>query len=132
MTHFSFRAECAHDVEKMKRRIAIPIICIVAVLAVGTPLAIKLGHVVGEQAGLHSKERLQLVWPSIMDMPVNDRVLLVGLAMTCHVEDRPAVAGDVVECLRDALDKPQVMLPKGIDRDGARARFDQLLRQRSA
>lgn len=50
---------------------------------------------------------------------------------TCHVEDRPAIAGNVVECLRDALNDSRAMLPKGVGRDSARARFDQLLRQRN-
>nr|WP_223964835.1 hypothetical protein [Burkholderia diffusa] len=104
-----------------------------AVVAVGAVLlASTVGRVAGEQAGSRSKERLQLVWPSIMDMPTNDRALLVGLAMTCRVEDRPAIAGDVVECLRDALDDPHALLPKGVDRDAARIRLDQLLRQRRA
>ncbi|CAG9191377.1 conserved hypothetical protein [Paraburkholderia tropica] len=93
--------------------------------------ATAVGRMAGEEAGSRSKERLQLVWPSIMDMPVNDRALLVGLAMTCHVEDRPAIAGDVVECLRDALDDPHAALPKGIDRNSARAKLDQLLRQQN-
>lgn len=88
-----------------------------------------IGAKAGASAGERSKERLQLVWPSIMDMPVDDRALLVGLAMTCHVEQRPAIVGDVVECLRDAVDDPHAILPNGVDRDSARAKLDQLLHQ---
>jgi hypothetical protein len=91
-----------------------------------------IGTRAGAAAGELSKDRLQLVWPSIMNMPVDDRALLVGLAMTCHVEQRPAIAGDVVECLRDAVDDPHAILPKGVSPGSAKARLDQLLRQRDA
>jgi len=105
----------------------------VALIALSLLVVVNAARVIGAKAGadvaLRSKERLQLVWPSIMDMPVNDRALLVGLAMTCHVEQRPAIAGDVVECLRDAVDDPHAMLPKGVDRDSARVKLDQLLHQ---
>lgn len=101
--------------------------------ALSVLVAVNVGRVMGAKAGAaageRSKERLQLIWPSLMDMPVNDRALLVGLAMTCQVERRPAIAGDVVECLRDAVDDPHALLPKGVDRDDARTRLDQLLRQ---
>lgn len=94
-------------------------------------LASTAGRSAGERAASQSKARLQLVWPSIMDMPFADRALLVGLAMTCHLEDRPAVAADVVSCLRDAADDPRAVLPKGVDRDTARARLEKLLPQRT-
>ncbi|PNE59903.1 hypothetical protein A8H39_01790 [Paraburkholderia fungorum] len=107
----------------------------VALIALSILVAVHVAQVLGMKAGaaaaVRSKERLQLVWPWFIDMPVDDRALLVGLAMTCHVEDQPAIAGDVVECLRNALDDPHVMLPKGIDRNSARARLRRLLRQRN-
>ncbi len=116
----------------MKPRIAIAVIGALVVVGGGLLLASTVGRIAGEHDASLSKERLQLVWPSIMDMPVNDRALLVGLAMTCHVEQRPAVASDVVSCLRGAVDDPHTMLPKGVDRDSARAKLDQLLHQRNA
>ncbi len=78
-----------------------------------------------------AKARLQLIWPSVMDMPYADRTLLVGLSMTCRVEDRPPVAGAVADCLRSAIDDPHVLLPKGVGREQARARLESLLRQKN-
>lgn len=115
---------------RSKRRLLI-----VALIALSILVAANLARVMGARAGAiaaeRSRERLQLVWPSLMDMPANDRALLVGLALTCHVENRPAIVGDVVECLRGALDDPHAMLPKGVDRNAARARLDQLLGQQT-
>jgi len=116
----------------MKPRILIAGISALVVVVGSVLLASAVGRVGGELAGSHSRERLQLVWPSIMDMPVNDRALLVGLAITCHLERRPAVVTDVVACLQDAVDDPHALFPNGVDRDNARARLDQLLHERKA
>ena len=106
-------------------------LAIVSVIVIGW-LGGKIARTAGEHYGDLAKERLQLQWPRLLEMQENDRALLVGLAMTCHVERRPAVVGEVVECLHSALDDPRALLPKGVSRDSARSRLDQLLRQRSA
>lgn len=93
-------------------------------------LASMVGGVAKTWSGDRSKERLQLVFPSIMNMPVSDRVLLVDLAMTCHLEQRQAARTEVTACLRKAVDDPHATFPNGVNRDGARARLNQLLHQR--
>jgi len=115
----------------MKKRIVIVAIAALVIVGGSIMLASIIGRLAGERAAAASKERLELIWPSLMQMPVNDRALLVGLAMTCHVEQRPAIAGDVVACLLDAVDDPHAILPKGVDRDSARARLDKLLHQKN-
>ena len=101
---------------------------VVALTLIGATV---VGRIAGEDAAAHAKERLVLVWPSLMNMPVNDRALLVGLAMTCHLEQRPAATIEVIACLKEAVDDPHVVLPKGVGRASARVKLDQLLRQQS-
>lgn len=84
----------------------------------------------GQADGAKSLARLQKVWPQLLDMPAADRALLGSLAMTCHVEDRPAVASETIACLREALASDHPLLPKGIDRATAARRLDQLLAER--
>lgn len=114
----------------MKKRIIIVAIAAL-VIAGSVMLASIIGRSAGEHAAAASKDRLELIWPSLMEMPGNDRALLAGLAMTCHVEQRPATASDVVACLRGAVDDPHTILPKGVDRDSARARLDELLHHKN-
>ncbi|WP_322075496.1 hypothetical protein [Burkholderia cenocepacia] len=85
------------------------------------------GRSIGARDGQRSLERVQLVWPGIESMPVQDRVLIAGMAMTCHVEKQPPVASAVVACLRDAAADPNVQLPKGMDWRSAQTRLNQLL-----
>lgn len=97
----------------------------VAVIALG--VATKIGHMAGVDAGGRAKDRLELVWPSLMTMPEGDRALIVGLAMSCHLEERPANARDVVACLREAAADPKAMLPKGTDQARVAAKLEELL-----
>ncbi|MFP3709741.1 hypothetical protein SB783_37640 [Paraburkholderia sp. SIMBA_009] len=110
-----------------KTRIAA--VCIVAV-AVTYGVATSVGRKTGEADAELAKQRLELVWPSFMSMPDNDRALVVGLAMTCRLSTRPADAGQVVECLKSAADDPNATLPKGTDRSAIPARLDALLREK--
>lgn len=103
----------------------------VAVLVVGTPLVMQYGRLAGQNAGERSIARIALVWPEIRSMPYNDRALLVGLAMTCRLENRAAVQSEVVACLRGAAADPDAILPKGMDRGQAQARLVQLLREKA-
>lgn len=85
---------------------------------------------IGQADGAKSLARLQQVWPQVLDMPEADRALLGTLAMTCHVEDRPAVVSETIACLREAVASDHPMLPKGVDRTTAAHRLDQLLEER--
>lgn len=94
------------------------ILCVVGTL---------LGHWAGKGAGERAKARLQLVIPSFDRLPNDDRALLVGLAMTCRLEDRPAQAREVVACLREAATDPHAFLPKSVDKAAVPGRLEQLL-----
>lgn len=98
--------------------------------AIGFVVATKIGHKAGADAAALARDRLQLVWPSLMTMPEEDRALIVGLAMTCELERQPLEPRDVVACLRSAAADPHAMLPKGVDQARAQARLEQLLPQR--
>ena len=103
------------------------ILAVVALAVAGFCAAMIVGRMTGAEAAARSHERLQLVWPSIMTMPVNDRALIVGLAMSCRLEQRPVEAGEVVACLREAAASPDAMLPNGVDRASVPARLEQLI-----
>lgn len=98
-----------------------------ALALVGVGAAHMIGRMAGADAGDRSRDRLQIIWPSIMTMQQDDRALIVGLAMSCHLEHRPTAANEVVACLREAAADPHAILPKGMDAAGARARLEQLL-----
>ncbi|KWF37424.1 hypothetical protein [Burkholderia pseudomultivorans] len=86
-----------------------------------------IGRTVGHDDGNRAIARIQLVWPSILTMPVQDRALIAGLGMTCRVQDRPPVASAVISCLQDAAADPDAILPKGMSRSAAQARLNALL-----
>lgn len=90
-----------------------------------------IGHQAGRSAGERARERLQLALPSFESLPEGDRALLVGLAMTCKLENRPAEVGEVVACLRDAANDPNVFLPKGVDKSAVPGRLEHLLQRRA-
>ncbi len=90
-----------------------------------------LGREAGRSAGEQAKARLQLALPTFDSLPDDDRALLVGLAMTCKLEDRPAQVGEVVTCLREAATDPHVILPKGVDKAADPGRLEQLLLRRA-
>lgn len=98
-------------------------------------IACLAGRIVGQNRGSAdaavAKARLQLIWPSVMEMPAADRALLVGLAMTCRVQDRSPVAGAVADCLRSAIDDPHPLLPAGVGREQARRRLEALMLQKN-
>ncbi|AMR77951.1 hypothetical protein [Cupriavidus nantongensis] len=86
-----------------------------------------LGTMAGNADGERAKVRLEIVWPSLMSMPQEDRALLVGLAMSCRLERRQAEADEVVDCLRQAASSPDAMLPRGTDRASVPAQLNRLL-----
>lgn len=102
-------------------------LCLAAIVAVGFWMAAKFGQMTGADAGARAKDRSELVWPSLMTMADDDRALIVGLAMSCHVERREATPRDVIACLREAAIDADAILPKGVDGAHARTRLEQLL-----
>ncbi|HDV6371641.1 TPA: hypothetical protein ACK3Q6_007823 [Burkholderia cepacia] len=101
-------------------------VTIAATLAAGYAVT-QYARKLGAENGRRSLERVQLIWPAIRSMPDRDRALIAGLAMTCHVEKRPAVASEVAACLRDAVADPNLQLPKGMDWHTGQVRLNQLL-----
>jgi hypothetical protein len=103
-----------------------------ALYLLATSIASWVGSTAASHAADRSRERLELVWPSLMTMPQSDRALVVSLAMTCDLEARPARAADVIACLRSAVDDTHAIFPKGMDHERARARLDELLHEHDA
>lgn len=97
----------------------------VAVTAVVT-----IGQQAGREDAARSRERLEMVWPALMTMPENDRALLVGLAMTCQLAQRPPLADQVIACLREAAGDPKAMVPNTIEREQAPARLEDFIKAR--
>ncbi|WP_321817018.1 MULTISPECIES: hypothetical protein [unclassified Paraburkholderia] len=85
-----------------------------------------LGRFSGTNDGIAARERLELVWPDLMQMPDRDRALLAGLALTCQLEDRVKEQAAVRECLQDAVDSQDARLPYGMNRKEAEARLNQI------
>lgn len=56
----------------------------------------------GRAAGADAQQRLQLVWPNVLQMSEHDRRVLAYLAMRCRLEQEPRVPQNVVRCLRSA------------------------------
>lgn len=102
-------------------------------IAVGAVLVVifsmKYARHLGNEDAEQAIARLSLVWPSFRSMPVEDRALLAGLSMTCHMPDRPVVKSAVVACLQEAAADPKAKLPKGFDRSRAQTRLEALLRE---
>jgi hypothetical protein len=92
-------------------------------------LGISIGRLVGKSDGIASRQRLEIVWPGLMQMPDQDRALLAGLALTCHMQDRIKDAAAVLECLHEGLDDDHPRLPYGMDRKQAQDRLNQLIPQ---
>jgi hypothetical protein len=92
-------------------------------------LGISIGRLTGKSDGIASRQRLEIVWPDLMQMPDQDRALLAGLALTCHVQDRNKEQAAVLECLHEALEDEHPRLPYGMDRKQARDRLNHLIPQ---
>lgn len=105
---------------------------IAAVAVAGSAVALKIAHTAGADAGGRAKDRLQMVWPSLMAMPDQDRALIVGLAFSCRLEQRPAEPREIVACLREAAADPNATVPKGIDKASVPAKLEQLLNYKPA
>lgn len=90
----------------MKRRIAISAAALLVLLLLGGWLSIRWaqdeGLRRGSVAGAQTLERLQVVWPDVLQMPDDDRLVLADLAMRCRLDQEPLVAQNVVRCLRSA------------------------------
>lgn len=112
---------------KLKNR-SLVILPIVAVL-LGVS-AINIGRWTGADAGQRALDRLQVVWPSLLAMPARDRALLAGLAMTCHLEQRGKTSRDVVECLQEAVNDDNPILPRGMSKEQAAQGLERLLARR--
>lgn len=92
-------------------------------------LGISVARLSGKSDGIASRQRLEIVWPGLMQMSDKDRALLAGLALTCHMEDRNKDAASVLECLHEAVENEHQLLPNGMDRKQARDRLNELIPQ---
>lgn len=105
------------------RKLALGAVVAGVVLAAASHIA----HRAGEETAAKDKERLALLWPSIMDMPLDDRAFLVGLAMTCGLHRQPVEKAAIVLCLRSAATDPGATLPVGFDWARASAKLESML-----
>ncbi|PNE59596.1 hypothetical protein A8H39_00150 [Paraburkholderia fungorum] len=94
-----------------------------------TGLGISIGRLVGKSDGIESRQRLEIVWPDLMQMPDQDRALLASLALTCHLKDRNKDQAAVLSCLEEAVDDEHPRFPYGMDRKQARDRLNDLIPQ---
>lgn len=90
-------------------------------------LGISIGRLVGKSDGLASRQRLEIVWPDLMQMRDQDRALLAGLALTCHMQDRNKDAAAVLECLHEGVESDNPRLPYGMSRKQAQDRLNELI-----
>jgi hypothetical protein len=112
---------------KLKR----PSLVILPILAVLLGVAaLNVGRWTGADAGQRSLDRLQLVWPSLLAMPEQDRALLAGLAMTCRLEQRDKEPKEVIGCLREAVNDDNPILPRDMDKELAAQGLERLLAHR--
>lgn len=101
--------------------------CAVVMITVFAVVIIFVGKRSGAATGAQVKDRVELVWPSLMSMPDSDRALLAGFAMTCRLEQKPQSVASVIACLRDAAADPDAIKPKGMDQADAAARLEVLI-----
>lgn len=108
-----------------KHVMAIPLIlgCLFGVFGLAMLAAQSYGRSHAEQ----DHAQIELVWPAFMDMQASDRALIVGLAATCRVRDRPAAKSEVVACLEEATHSSNAILPIGVDAATARRQLDHLI-----
>ncbi len=105
------------------RRVIPFLLGIVLVAGLGTCI----GRHVGESDGTASRQRLELVWPNLMQMRDQDRALLAGLALSCRLQDRDEDPASVRECLQEAIESDDAHLPYSMDRKQAMDRLSQLI-----
>lgn len=67
-----------------------------------TIAAVGLGKKTGAGAAQETIARLAILWPSLLTMPKDDRIIVVTAAATCHAYRLPASASvaDISACLR--------------------------------
>lgn len=105
------------------RLIGAVIVGIIAAIA----LAMLLGRNAGENKAASHAARLKLLWPNLMQMPKDDRAILVGFALTCNLEQRPLRNSEVKACLREGARQNEPRLPKGLTQGAAVSRLEALL-----
>ncbi|MGF6440165.1 hypothetical protein [Paraburkholderia youngii] len=72
-------------------------------------------------------QRLELVWPSPLRLPAEDRKFLAALAISCGLDRRPAQASHVIACLEQAASRPDTVLPDGMSHADAPDRLSHLV-----
>lgn len=82
---------------------------------------------IGADEGKTSLERLQLVWPEVLDLPHADRVLLARLSIDCQLAEKPLERDAVVQCLRQAAAMPSDRIPAGSAADSGAEMLEILL-----
>ncbi|WP_432262983.1 hypothetical protein [Cupriavidus sp. TMH.W2] len=103
---------------------------LLVLLAVGVALLLVHARQQGSKDGALAKARLALVVPDFDHLSQDERAMLVGLARTCRLHERPAQTEAVVSCLREAARDPHALLPTGVERTTVPARLEQLLGHR--
>ena len=84
----------------MTRRVKIAALIVGAiVLALGS---IELGFMAGDVMGKADRERLSTIWPDVLGLPQEVRVVLVRAALACDLQELPSTATrvEVARCLR--------------------------------
>lgn len=90
------------------------IAALVILLAVG----VVGGRYAGQADAKSTLERLGLIWPHVMSMPMDDRAFLANLSLECRLSERRADRHDVLDCLSKAASS---------EGEAALSRLDRLL-----
>ncbi|MDH2434988.1 hypothetical protein QCD60_20855 [Pokkaliibacter sp. MBI-7] len=106
--------------------------CTLLLIAAGIVAAILYNaKSLGEQRGKANIERLQMVWPTLFQMPEKDRTLLAVLAIDCRMDLIDPSKQGVVDCLEHSLKKSNPLLPKDVSVEQARSRFAEIVSESS-
>lgn len=73
--------------------------CAVAIVFAAGAAVVLAGRSLGESQGKAAVERLQLLWPNVLNLPKADRILLARLSLDCNVGDVPVDKAAVRACL---------------------------------
>lgn len=107
------------------------ITCAVAAFGIGAETLFFRNYQSIEQSEVEASQAgLMHIWPAFASMPAEDRELLVGLGIACHVGHPPSrTEADLAACFRYAVTQRHALLPHRMDQRAAQVRLEQLLRQ---
>ncbi|MES2264276.1 MAG: hypothetical protein V4724_37690 [Pseudomonadota bacterium] len=65
--------------------------------------AVVFGKYVGHYAADEINVRLALIWPDLINMPMDDRVIIVRASIACNANHEPMRSDAIAQCLRNGV-----------------------------